>query len=358
MTSSRRVSGTATVANRGAPGRTLGDHRQVQVRIDGHGQRARDRGRRHDELVRAVRPRRVPFSRRRMRWWTPKRCCSSMMTSPRSGELRRRPGSGHGCRPPAVPRRRRSPRAARPARAPCGARRARGARSPRARARRVRSRPVLLGQQLGRGHQGHLVVRLDRLERGEGRHHGLARAHIPLQQPLHGPGARQVGGDLRQAACSWSGVSAKGRTARRRRRRPPSPARTGAAMRRMRQTQPPQAHLMGHQFLEGQAPEGRVTTLQQVVQIRLQRRAMQIAQGRAQVREAQPGKDSPAAGTRPAGPASSERQGLLGQAPPGGLLQALGGRIDGGQARPRPRRVRLRRPKRYSGWMISRLFGP
>jgi len=51
---------------------------------------------------------------------------------------------------------------------------------------------MLLGQNLGRGHQGALLPGRHALGRSQGGHHGFARAHIALQQPVHGHGARQI----------------------------------------------------------------------------------------------------------------------------------------------------------------------
>ena len=55
---------------------------------------------------------------------------------------------------------------------------------------------VLAGQDLGRRHERGLGARLDGRSHGEQRHHGLAAAHITLQQPQHAQGPREVGVDL------------------------------------------------------------------------------------------------------------------------------------------------------------------
>ena len=55
---------------------------------------------------------------------------------------------------------------------------------------------VLLGQDLGGRHQRHLVAAAHGLQRGKRRNHGLAAAHIALQQPVHRFGAPQVGGNF------------------------------------------------------------------------------------------------------------------------------------------------------------------
>ena len=55
---------------------------------------------------------------------------------------------------------------------------------------------VLLGQQLGRGHQRALLRARDGHQHRVERDHGFARAHVALDQPVGGRGRREVGGDL------------------------------------------------------------------------------------------------------------------------------------------------------------------
>ena len=55
---------------------------------------------------------------------------------------------------------------------------------------------VLLGQDLGGRHQRTLPARVDTQRGGECGHHRFARTHVALQQPVHGHGPRQVGGDF------------------------------------------------------------------------------------------------------------------------------------------------------------------
>ncbi|KAB7538144.1 (Fe-S)-binding protein, partial [Verminephrobacter sp. Larva24] len=64
---------------------------------------------------------------------------------------------------------------------------------------------VLPGQDFGGRHQRALPTRVDRLAGGQGRDHRLARTHIALQQAVHGPLARQIGGDFRAHAALGSG---------------------------------------------------------------------------------------------------------------------------------------------------------
>ena len=64
---------------------------------------------------------------------------------------------------------------------------------------------MLLGENLRRRHEGALITRLDGLQGGQRGHHGLAAAHIALQQALRGMGLRQIGDDLRGAALLGAG---------------------------------------------------------------------------------------------------------------------------------------------------------
>ncbi len=51
---------------------------------------------------------------------------------------------------------------------------------------------MLLGEDLRGRHHGGLVAILHRLEGGQGGHHRLAAAHVPLEQALHGVGLGEV----------------------------------------------------------------------------------------------------------------------------------------------------------------------
>ena len=64
---------------------------------------------------------------------------------------------------------------------------------------------MLLGQHLGGGHQGALAACLDGAEQGSEGHHGLAAAHIPLEQSCHRLGTGQVMADLGQHAILGAG---------------------------------------------------------------------------------------------------------------------------------------------------------
>ncbi len=61
-------------------------------------------------------------------------------------------------------------------------------------------RVVLLGEDLGGCHDGHLVAALNGLQSRQRGNHGLAAAHVALQQPLHGMRPGEVGANLTQHA--------------------------------------------------------------------------------------------------------------------------------------------------------------
>jgi len=57
-------------------------------------------------------------------------------------------------------------------------------------------RVVLLGEDLGRGHQGALVSALDGGQQGAERDDGLPGADVALEEPVHRPGGSEIGADL------------------------------------------------------------------------------------------------------------------------------------------------------------------
>ena len=63
---------------------------------------------------------------------------------------------------------------------------------------------MLFRQDFRRGHECHLIARLDRLQGGQRRDHGLAAADVALQQPLHRIGLGEVSPDLRDHALLGS----------------------------------------------------------------------------------------------------------------------------------------------------------
>ena len=60
---------------------------------------------------------------------------------------------------------------------------------------------VLLGQDLGRGHEGALAAPVDGHQQGRERDHRLARTHVALQEPVHGQRRRHVGADVAEHAA-------------------------------------------------------------------------------------------------------------------------------------------------------------
>ena len=81
---------------------------------------------------------------------------------------------------------------------------------PKRRQQRAQAAIVLLGQDLGRGHQGALVaVRGGGQQRGRG-NHGLARADIALQQAAHGPARARRSARISRIALRCAPVKAKG----------------------------------------------------------------------------------------------------------------------------------------------------
>ena len=136
---------------------------------------------------------------------------------------------------------------------------------------------VLLGEDLGRRHQRHLVAGLQRLQGGECRHHGLARADVALHQAQHRLALAEVVGDLgADAQLSAGGGEAEvGEEALRQR----------LCLRQDRRllrahllAQALQRQLVGQQLLEGQAVLGPVTALGQLVEVGIRWRAVQVAQ--------------------------------------------------------------------------------
>ncbi len=68
-------------------------------------------------------------------------------------------------------------------------------------------RGVLLGQYFGRGHQRPLVTTLHRHQQGGDGHDRLARADVPLEEPVHGERARPGRRAMTAMARRWAPVS-------------------------------------------------------------------------------------------------------------------------------------------------------
>ncbi len=189
---------------------------------------------------------------------------------------------------------------------------------------------VLLGENLRGGHQCHLVAGLQRLQRSQGGDHRLAGANVALHQAQHGFALRQVIGDLGAdpLLCTGRGEAQVLQVLRRQ-----------FLCRRQGWrllcahlfTQALQRQLVGQQFLEGQAVLGPVAAFGELFDIGVGRRAVQIADGFVQRRQAVVAGQLIGQPVRQA--AWSEAcQRLLTELAQALLGQALGGRVDGGQA--------------------------
>ncbi|MCY1539862.1 hypothetical protein D9M68_754710 [compost metagenome] len=135
---------------------------------------------------------------------------------------------------------------------------------------------MLLGEDLGRRHQRHLVAGFQRLQRGQRGDHGLAGADVALHQAQHGFGLGQVVGDLGAdpLLCAGGFEAEVGEEALRQR----------ACRRQLRRllgaqalAQALQRQLVGQQFLEGQAVLRPVAAFGEFLEIGVRRRPVQVA---------------------------------------------------------------------------------
>ena len=141
---------------------------------------------------------------------------------------------------------------------------------------------VLAGQNFRGRHQGALPARVHRHASGQRGHHRFARAHIALQQAVHGLGAGQI-------ARNFFAHAALRRRQRKRQRRQQllmQPARAhmqrGRGQRRALLPRAPLRKLLGQQLLGLQAQPGRMHALLQSGQRRIGRRLVQKKQRLAQ----------------------------------------------------------------------------
>ncbi len=155
---------------------------------------------------------------------------------------------------------------------------------------------VLLGQQLGRRHDGHLVTVADGPERGQCRDHRLAGADVALDQPLHGVGSRQV-------AADFSANTLLGR--RQLERKPPQEFRLYRAspVRQLWRAEPApalvqadHAQVVRQQLFQRQALLGRVTALHQRRHVCIRWRAVNESQGVGQGNRGESGLPAPGGG--------------------------------------------------------------
>ena len=156
-TSPRRASVHRRVADRPAPRRQLVDHRDVEVGVVGHRERARDRRRAHHELVRRSASRCLAPQRR----GAAARRSGAARRPPRARGARSPPlpGTARACRWRSAPRRWQWPRAPRASLASRGRRAARRCARPSGREPLAELAPVLLGEDLGRRHHRRLRAR-------------------------------------------------------------------------------------------------------------------------------------------------------------------------------------------------------
>ena len=243
-----------------APRRQLVDHRHVQVGIEGHRQRARNRRRRHHQLMRQETA--LPTQRQPLRH-------AEAVLLVHNGQ--RQPGKDHRI----LDQRMRADQHVHLAGRhrllhPALGRHAQRTGQP-AHAHAQRLQPwgepliVLPRQDLGRGHQRGLPARTHRHHRRQRGNDRLAAAHVALQQPVHGLLPRQIGRDLVTHAAL--------RTGERKRQRGQQCCLTIAVDQRLtplscpQLARPPQRQLLRHQLFQDDALAGRRAPLQQSVQI-------------------------------------------------------------------------------------------
>ena len=137
---------------------------------------------------------------------------------------------------------------------------------------------VLLGKNLGGGHQRHLIAGLQSLKCGKSGDHGLACADIALHQAQHRLALAEVVGDFRADAllCAGGGKPQVGQVLLRQGFRQ---GQCWGLLRANAFAQALQRQLVSQQFLEGQAMLGPVAAFGQFFQVGIRRRSMQIANG-------------------------------------------------------------------------------
>ena len=243
-----------------APRRQLVDHRHVQIGIEGHRQRARDRRRRHHQLVRQETA--LPAQRQPLRH-------AEAVLLVHDGQ--RQPGKDHRI----LDQRMRADqhvhlagghRLLHPALGGCPQRTGQPA-HPHAQRLQPGREPliVLPRQDLGRGHQRGLPAGAHRHHRRQRGNDRLAATHVALQQPVHGLLPRQVGRDLVTYPALRTGERKRQRgqqcclTVAIRQRLPP--------LARPQLARPSQRQLLRHQLFQDNALAGWRAPLQQSLQI-------------------------------------------------------------------------------------------
>ncbi len=261
--------------HRGAARRELVDDRQGQVAEHGHGQGARDRGGGHHQDVRIF-----PLLAQEPPLEHAETVLLVHDAEPQPVELHlvldHRVGTDHDLRfAPRHPLQRPGPGL------PLQGRREERHGHPQLLAPAVDVQVVLLGQDLGGSHDGHLVAVLHRHQRSQERHQGLAAAHVPLHQPVHGVGRHHVGLDLGQDPALGLGQG-KGKQLQER-----LGVRVVHGKRdSLLQGHPPplerQAQFQEEEFVENQGPVGRVPPLLQGTGVGVGSRKVDRSQGLGQ----------------------------------------------------------------------------
>ena len=185
---------------------------------------------------------------------------------------------------------------------------------------------MLLGEDLGGGHQCHLIASLQRLQRGQCSDHGLAGTHVALHQAHHRfVLAKVIGNFVGYPLLRAGRLETKvGQVLRLKVR----------GLGQYRRTQAAQAfaqallrQLVGQQLFEGQAVLGPVLAFGELVEVGVGRRVVQVAYGFVQgCQLVVPGKFV----RQPVGQAARAKQGkaLLAQQAQALLGKTFGGRID------------------------------
>ncbi len=185
---------------------------------------------------------------------------------------------------------------------------------------------MLFGQDFRGRHEGGLPAGFDGLAGRQGRHQGLARPHIPLEQALHGIGLGQIGTDLGHGPLLGPGqgegqggleLAGQGTAARQQGRADLAPGQVGLT----------QGELLGQQLIELDALPGRMVAAAEGLQPGPGRGRMQGPQGLPEVGQALPGEIVGGQDFRQ----GRAREGFADQPGQGRLGQAGGGGVDGSQ---------------------------
>ena len=176
--------------DRSSPGRLSVDHGDVEVAVRRHGERPRDRRRRHDEDVR--RPS-FPLKRRPLDHAEP----VLFVDDGEAQGAERDVVLDQGVRPDGD----RNRAAGQPFKSGLPLLLLHSAPQEGQRnADRLQGPPqiprVLIGQDFRRHHERGLIAALHGRQHGHERHHGLPRSHVPLKEPVHRVGRCHVGRDL------------------------------------------------------------------------------------------------------------------------------------------------------------------